>query len=94
VVSIEDNGVVGGCGAALLQELNAAGVDTPVRLYGIPQEFLAHAKRGAILERIGLTAQSIAREVVEQVSTGETDQPGDVTAVDAGRSLADVERPS
>ena len=30
VVSVEDNGVVGGCGAVLLQALNDAGVHTPV----------------------------------------------------------------
>ncbi len=54
VVSVEDNGRVGGCGAVLLQTLNDAGVDTPFRLHGIPQEFLGHAKRAAILERIGL----------------------------------------
>ncbi|MEZ5191512.1 MAG: transketolase C-terminal domain-containing protein [Nocardioides sp.] len=49
VVSIEDNGRVGGCGAVLLQTLNDAGVSTPFRLYGVPQEFLSHAKRDAIL---------------------------------------------
>ena len=51
VVSIEDNGRIGGCGAVLLQTLNDAGVTTPFRLHGIPQEFLDHAKRDAILER-------------------------------------------
>ncbi len=68
VVSIEDNGIVGGCGAVLLQTLTAAGVTTPVRLHAIPQEFLGHAKRDVILERIGLTPQAIALEVVELMS--------------------------
>ena len=36
VVSIEDNGETGGCGAVLLQTLNAAGVHTPFRLHGDP----------------------------------------------------------
>ena len=76
VVSIEDNGKVGGCGAVLLQTLNEAGVTTPFRLLGIPQEFLGHAKRGAILERTGLSAKAIARDIVE-----------DVTAVRDGRAL-------
>jgi 1-deoxy-D-xylulose-5-phosphate synthase len=67
VVSIEDNGTTGGCGAVLLQTLNAAGVTTPFRLHGIPQEFLGHAKRAAILERIGLTSQTIARGIVEDL---------------------------
>ena len=80
VVNVEDNGVVGGCGAVLLQALNAEQVATPVRLHGIPQEFLGHAKRAVILERIGLAPQSLARRIVE-----------DVTALDRGESPIDVE---
>jgi 1-deoxy-D-xylulose-5-phosphate synthase len=80
VVSIEDNGETGGCGAVLLQTLNAAGVHTPFRLHGIPQEFLGHAKRDAILERIGLTPQAIALGIVE-----------DMTSLSDGRSPLDVE---
>jgi 1-deoxy-D-xylulose-5-phosphate synthase len=82
VVCLEDNGIVGGCGSVLLQTLNAAGVTTPVRLHGIPQEFLAHAKRAAILERIGLTAQTLARGIVE-----------DVTGLDAGLTRVDTPQP-
>ncbi|MFT3871691.1 MAG: 1-deoxy-D-xylulose-5-phosphate synthase [Nocardioides sp.] len=63
VVSIEDNGRVGGVGATLLQTLVDAGVSTPYRLYGVPQEFLTHAKRTVILERAGLTAQAVARDL-------------------------------
>jgi 1-deoxy-D-xylulose-5-phosphate synthase len=80
VVSVEDNGVVGGCGSVLLQTLNEARVTTPVRLHGIPQRFLAHGKRASVLARIGLTPQAIARSVVE-----------DVTNLDRGTSLVDVD---
>ncbi|WP_435741403.1 1-deoxy-D-xylulose-5-phosphate synthase [Nocardioides sp. SYSU DS0663] len=80
VLSVEDNGVVGGCGAVLLQTLVEAGVTTPVRLRGIPQEFLQHAKRAAILERVGLTAQALALDVVEYM-----------TSLDDGRSPIDVD---
>ncbi|GAB7003880.1 1-deoxy-D-xylulose-5-phosphate synthase [Nocardioides sp. AN3] len=68
VVTIEDNGVVGGVGAVFLQQLAAARVTTPVRIHGIPQQFLGHAKRGKILERIGLTPQAIALGVVEELA--------------------------
>jgi 1-deoxy-D-xylulose-5-phosphate synthase len=68
VVSIEDNGETGGCGAVLLQTLNAAGVTTPFRLHAIPQQFLTHAKRGRILEQIGLTPQAIALGIVEDIT--------------------------
>ncbi|GAA1479266.1 1-deoxy-D-xylulose-5-phosphate synthase [Nocardioides aestuarii] len=84
VVHLEDNGRVGGVGAAMLQALNDARVTTPFRLHGIPQEFLDHAKRAVILERIGLDAQSLARGIVEEVSTG-------VTAPVEGRSPVDAE---
>ena len=80
VVSIEDSGIQGGCGASLLQTLNEARVDTPVRLHGIPQRFLAHAKRAKILDDLGLNAQSLARRIVE-----------DVTALERGESLVDVD---
>ena len=69
VVCVEDNGRVGGCGSTLLQLLNDERVQTPYRQHGIPQEFLDHAKRDAILERIGLTAQALARGIVEDVTS-------------------------
>jgi 1-deoxy-D-xylulose-5-phosphate synthase len=67
VITIEDNGVVGGWGARLAQELRSAGVDTGVREFGIPQEFLPHGGRAELLEEIGLTPQHIARYAVEAV---------------------------
>ncbi|WP_030485366.1 1-deoxy-D-xylulose-5-phosphate synthase [Nocardioides aequoreus] len=68
VVCVEDNGMVGGVGASLLQLLNTERVATPFLHRGIPQEFYDHAERDAILERIGLTAQSLARGIVEEVT--------------------------
>jgi len=68
VVSVEDSGRVGGCGSALTQVLSDARVDLPVLVFGIPQQFLAHAKRAVILEEIGLTAQSLAREITARVA--------------------------
>ncbi|MBB6626184.1 1-deoxy-D-xylulose-5-phosphate synthase [Nocardioides sp. KIGAM211] len=81
VVSIEDSGRVGGVGSRLLQTLNDAGVRTPFRLHGIPQEFLDHAKRNAILERIGLTPQALALGIVE-----------DMSALAEGRATVDADR--
>ncbi|WGX94536.1 1-deoxy-D-xylulose-5-phosphate synthase [Nocardioides sp. L-11A] len=84
VVTIEDNGVVGGVGAVLLQTLAAAGVRTPVRIHGIPQEFLDHAKRAAILERIGLAPATIALEIVHDIAAESAPE---------GRALLDVDGP-
>lgn len=67
VVSIEDGVRVGGVGTRIRQELRAAGVDTAVDEIGLPDEFLDHASRNEILTDVGLTAQSIARNLVAQV---------------------------
>ncbi len=68
VVTVEDNGRVGGVGAAIAQALRDADVDLPLRDFGIPQEFLDHASRPEILAEIGLTAPDIARQVTALVS--------------------------
>ncbi|MEY4320089.1 MAG: hypothetical protein RLZZ471_30 [Actinomycetota bacterium] len=67
VVTIEDGVRVGGIGTRIRQALRAAEVDTALNELGLPDEFLEHATRNQILERVGLTAQSIARDIVAQV---------------------------
>jgi 1-deoxy-D-xylulose-5-phosphate synthase len=67
VVTIEDGIRVGGIGTRVRQELRAAQVDTALSEIGLPSEFLEHASRNQILDRVGLNAQDIAREIVAQV---------------------------
>ena len=67
VVTIEDGVRVAGIGTRVRQDLRAAGVDTPLTELGLPDEFLDHASREQILERVGLTPQQIARDLVSQV---------------------------
>ena len=68
VATIEDNGRAGGCGTMIAQALRDAGVETPFRDFGVPQEFLEHAKRAVVLQAIGLTGQEVAREITEQLT--------------------------
>ena len=68
VVTVEDNGRAGGFGDAVGRLLRDAGVGTPVRTFGLPQEFLAHGKREEILADAGLVPQHLAREVTEAVA--------------------------
>jgi 1-deoxy-D-xylulose-5-phosphate synthase len=60
VVTVEDNLVVGGVGAAVAQQIG----DVPVRNFGVPQRFLAQGSRAEVLTECGLTAQDVAREVI------------------------------
>jgi 1-deoxy-D-xylulose-5-phosphate synthase len=73
VISIEDNGIVGGCGARLAQEMRLADVLTPIREFGIEQRFLEHGSRSELLAELRLTPQHIARYAVEAIVRGETE---------------------
>ncbi len=68
VVTVEDNGRVGGFGDAVARLLRDEDVDTPVRTFGLPQEFLEHGERADLLEDAGLAPQHIARVITELVA--------------------------
>jgi 1-deoxy-D-xylulose-5-phosphate synthase len=63
VAVVEDNSRAGGVGSAVGQSLRDAEVDVPLRTFGIPEQFLPHAKRGEVLADIGLTPVEIAGRI-------------------------------
>ena len=67
VVTIEDGIRVGGIGTRVRQDMRAAQVDTALNEVGLPDQFLEHATRAEIMERVGLTAQKISHDIVAQV---------------------------
>ncbi len=60
VAVIEDNVVVGGIGSQVELALRDADLATPLDQLGIPKEFLQHALRGQLLDRISLTPDAVA----------------------------------
>jgi 1-deoxy-D-xylulose-5-phosphate synthase len=68
VVTAEDNGRAGGFGDAVCRLLRDHDVETPVRTFGLPQEFLDHGDRGQILDDLGLAPQHLARAITEAVA--------------------------
>ncbi|MEO6204009.1 MAG: 1-deoxy-D-xylulose-5-phosphate synthase, partial [Mycobacteriales bacterium] len=68
VVTVEDNGRVGGVGSVLSQALRDHDIDVAARDVGIPQRFLDHGTRAQVQAEVGLTAQEVARRIVEQVA--------------------------
>ncbi|WP_431041693.1 1-deoxy-D-xylulose-5-phosphate synthase [Streptomyces sp. P1-3] len=81
VVTVEDNSRAGGVGSAVSQALRDAGVDVPLRDFGIPPRFLDHASRKEVMAEIGLTAPDIARQVTGLVAR--IDVPGEKTSDEA-----------
>jgi 1-deoxy-D-xylulose-5-phosphate synthase len=68
VVTVEDNGRVGGFGDAVARMLRDSEVETPVRTFGLDQVFLEHGERGQLLDAQGLTPQHLARRITELVA--------------------------
>ncbi|MFF9768138.1 1-deoxy-D-xylulose-5-phosphate synthase [Streptomyces sp. NPDC014636] len=63
VAVVEDNSRAAGVGSAVALALGDADVDVTVRRFGIPEQFLAHAKRSEVLADIGLTPVEIAGRI-------------------------------
>ncbi|MEU0524562.1 1-deoxy-D-xylulose-5-phosphate synthase [Streptomyces niveus] len=72
VITIEDSGRVGGVGAAFGQALADAGIDTPVRNFGLPREFLDHGSRAQVLAHCGLTAEDVTDAVLTRMTSERT----------------------
>jgi 1-deoxy-D-xylulose-5-phosphate synthase len=71
VVVLEDGIRHGGIASSLSELFRDARLEVPIHSIGVPLEFIEHSKRAEILEDLGITAQQIAREVVEWSSTSE-----------------------
>jgi 1-deoxy-D-xylulose-5-phosphate synthase len=63
VVTVEDNSLAGGVGAAVARALRESRVDVPLRGFGIPTQFLEQGSRAELLDTLGLTAASLADAV-------------------------------
>ena len=70
VAVIEDSGSHGGIGDAVARELRVRRVDVTVQTFALPQRFLDVGTRAAVLKREGLSAQEIARSLVEAATHG------------------------
>ncbi|MET8810998.1 1-deoxy-D-xylulose-5-phosphate synthase [Streptomyces sp. NPDC004549] len=82
VAVVEDNSRSAGVGSAVALALGDADVDVPVRRFGIPEQFLAHAKRAEVLADIGLTPVEIAGRI-----------SGSLAAYDVHRRSGQEKRP-
>jgi 1-deoxy-D-xylulose-5-phosphate synthase len=63
VVTVEDNVLAGGFGSAVAEVLADEVVRTPLLRLGIPDQFLPHGKRDALLAELGLDAVGVAERV-------------------------------
>ena len=64
VVTVEENVLAGGFGSAVMEALAEAGMSSiPILRLGIPDSFIEHGPREALLKSLGLDAAGIAEQV-------------------------------
>jgi 1-deoxy-D-xylulose-5-phosphate synthase len=69
VIALEENAMVGGFGAALLELYGQHGIRNPVVRVGIPDRFIPHGGREELLDEIGLSAERVAASVRDVITS-------------------------
>lgn len=65
LVTLEDNAALGGVGERICAHIAAAGEDFWVVNKAFPDKFIAHGRISELMEKYGMTAESIAKEAEE-----------------------------
>lgn len=59
LITLEDNAIMGGAGSAVLELLQAHGLNVPVLTLGLPDTYLEHMSREDMLASVGLDAAGV-----------------------------------
>lgn len=65
ILTVEENTIIGGFGAGVLEALSEEGFVIPVKLMGLPDLFLPHGSQSTLRHSIGLNKEGIARKVLD-----------------------------
>jgi 1-deoxy-D-xylulose-5-phosphate synthase len=69
LVTVEDHARAGGFGSAVLEALAGRGIEARVECLGIPDRFIEHGPREALLDDLGLGAEGIAAHVTAALAS-------------------------
>jgi 1-deoxy-D-xylulose-5-phosphate synthase len=68
LVTLEDNAIAGGAGSTVNEYLASQGIVVPVLNLGLPDNFLGHGKRDALLASIGLCPEGVQTSIGERLA--------------------------
>ncbi|MGZ5198849.1 MAG: 1-deoxy-D-xylulose-5-phosphate synthase [Telluria sp.] len=71
LVTVEEGSLMGGAGAAVAEALAAAGLTRPLLMLGLPDRFIQHGDRAALLADVGLDAGGIAASIRQRFGSPE-----------------------
>lgn len=68
LVTIEENTLMGGAGAAVLEALQALNIHMPVLCLGLPDQFIEHGNHETMLAECGLVADGIIKSIEQKLT--------------------------
>ena len=68
VVTIEENAIMGGAGAAVMEAMQALGLNTPTLCLGLPDTFIEHGVHETMLAECGLNAAGIVAAIEKRLT--------------------------
>lgn len=66
IVTVEEGCTMGGAGSAVVEALQAAGLQVPVLVLGLPDQFIEHGDPAKLLAQCGLDAAGIEQSVLKR----------------------------
>ena len=66
LVTVEEGCTMGGAGSAVLEALQTAGIEVPVLVLGLPDEFVEHGDPVKLLQLCGLDAAGIEQSIIKR----------------------------
>ncbi|MDM7914064.1 MAG: transketolase C-terminal domain-containing protein, partial [Candidatus Eisenbacteria bacterium] len=75
IVTLEENSVRGGLGAAVATFAQERGAKVPMLHLGLPDAFVEHGRRALLLDRVGLSEQAVHGRIVEWILSGSSLTP-------------------
>lgn len=68
IVTIEENAVMGGAGAAVMEALQALSIQSPILCLGLPDKFIEHGVHETMLSECGLNAEAMIETISKKLS--------------------------
>ncbi|MGY1490336.1 1-deoxy-D-xylulose-5-phosphate synthase [Methylobacillus pratensis] len=68
IVTVEENAIMGGAGAAVMESMQASGIHMPVLCLGLPDTFIEHGVHETMLAECGLNATGVVAAIEKRLT--------------------------
>jgi 1-deoxy-D-xylulose-5-phosphate synthase len=68
IVTIEENAIMGGAGAAVMEAMQAMNMTTPMLCLGLPDSFIEHGVHETMLAECGLDSEGIVTSIEKKLT--------------------------